>query len=78
MVINEYDEKKQFYKMSNSEYKVKYQARLHPKSFNLAFFCCCREVYTPERKHKHGLPGPRVNAEVHLGIRAKWIKQMKI
>ena len=70
MVVNEYDEKTEFYKLSKSEYKVKYQARLHPKSFNLAFFSCCRELYKPERKHKNGLPGPRAEAEAFLAARA--------
>ena len=80
MIVNEYDDRadKQFYKMSKAEYKVKYQARLHPNSFHLAFFACCRELYNPQRKHKDCLPGPRSEAEACLAGRALAIEQKKI
>ena len=75
MIVNEYDSAKKFYKMSKAEYKVKYQARIHPNSWHLAFFACCRELYNPE-KHSDGLPGP--TAEACLAARALLIEQKAI
>ena len=47
-------------------------------SWHMAFFSCCRELYSHERKHKNGLPGPRAAAEASLAARALAIEQKKI
>ena len=44
----------------------------------MVVFSCCREVYSPNRKHKDGLPGPISAAQACLEDRNKVAKEKKI
>ena len=62
IAVNEFDPKKQFYRLNLAEGRIKTLSRKHKNSFHLVVFSCCREVYSPSRRHKDGLPGPLSNA----------------
>ena len=62
VAINEFEEKKQFYRLNLAEGRIKTLARKHKHSYHVVVFSCCREVYSPSMKHKDGLPGPLSNA----------------
>jgi hypothetical protein len=77
LIVDEFDARSKFYKLCNAESKVKAQAAKHNHSMHLAFFACCREIYS-NTKHKDGLPGPISAAEACLQARAKAIEEKKM
>ena len=48
-MVNEFDDKTEFYKIWKVEALIRVLAKLYPNSYHLAFFACCREVYDPFR-----------------------------
>ena len=45
LLLNEFDQASNWYKMLNVEAKIKFIAQMYPNSYQLAFFSCDREIY---------------------------------
>ena len=45
MVFNEYDEKRKFYKMANTELKLRRIANNFPNAYIVSIFATCRQDY---------------------------------
>ena len=71
VVVNEFDAAKKFYRINKAEDRIKKLALRYKNSFHMVIFSCCREVYSPNRKHRNGLPGPMSTAQAYLEARAK-------
>ena len=49
LVLNEYDEKTEFYRLMQIEYRIRYLSEQLPNGYFVAFFACCRELFSPNR-----------------------------
>ena len=42
LVINQFDKRREYYKMHNSEAKLRLWAEIYPNTYIICFFACCR------------------------------------
>ena len=49
LLINEFKPSINFYKWLAIEEYIRAFGKIFPNSYTLAFFACCREIYSPER-----------------------------
>ena len=45
IALNQFDKKKEFYKMINAEAKLRYWAEIYPNAYIICIFACCRQLY---------------------------------
>ena len=52
IVLNEYDEKKKFYRLYAAENQIRYFSELYKNCYFISIFACCREIFMP-KKHNN-------------------------
>ena len=49
VVLNEFDPKKNFYKLYGAESQIRYLSDLYKNCYFISIFACCREKWLPEQ-----------------------------
>ena len=45
IAINQFDKKKEYYKLNNTEAKIRHWAEIYPNAYIICIFACCRQLY---------------------------------